>query len=126
MSSMEDLSLIDELTRVDLVEEDHTIYRSAGHEIKIRFRALSHDEAMELAEYSKKEGVTNLMYEQRMLSQALVRPKMSATQVKAWQKSSPAGEIDAVVRSVMALSGMLPDSAKEAYKSVRDESEPGE
>jgi hypothetical protein len=59
--------------------------------------------------------------EQRLLSQALVSPKVTAAQVKAWQEKSPAGEIEPVAEAVMRLSGMKADSAKEAVKTFRDE-----
>lgn len=123
MSTMDELSAIDALTKVDLPEEEYEMPRLG---ISLTLRALTHDEALALEEYGKKDDVTNAMYEQRMLSLALVWPKMTGGQVKAWQKASAAGEINGVVKVVMRLSGMGPEEAKAAYKSVSDEPESGE
>lgn len=123
MSSMDELSAIDALCRVDLPEEKHEL---PNRGLVLTLRGLSHDEGLSLEEYGKKEGITNAMYEQRMLSQAVVWPKMSAGQVKAWQKAASAGELNGVVEVVMRLSGMGKDAAKEAYKSVSGEPESGE
>lgn len=121
--SMDELSAIDALTRVDLPEEEYTIPRTG---LALTLRALTHDEALTLEEYGKKEDVTNAMYEQRMLALALMWPKMTGGQVKAWQRASPAGEINGVVKVVMRLSGMGEDAAKAAYKSVPEEPDSGE
>lgn len=126
MSNMEEASAIDALCTVDLPEETYKIVRSSGREVELVIRGLSHDEALSLQEYGQKDDVTNGMYEQRMLSQAVVWPKMTAGQVKAWQKSSAAGEISGVVGVVRRLSGMDEEAAKDAYKSVSSEPEPGE
>lgn len=125
MTGMDEASAVDALLTVDLPEEAYTISRQ-GTEIVLTLRGLTHDEALALQEYSKKDDVTNAAYEQRMLSQALLWPKMTAGQIRAWQKSSAAGEINAVVKIVMRLSGMEEDTAKSAYKSVSAESESGE
>ncbi len=125
MASMEEQSVIDALCVVDLPEETFTVTRQ-GKEHELVVRALTHDEALSLAEYSKKEDVTNAQYEQKMLALALVYPKMSTGQVKAWQKSSKAGEINGLVKLVQNLSGMGEESAKDAYKSAAGEPEPGE
>lgn len=125
MSTMEEASAIDVLATVDLPEEEHVITRQ-GREVRLIIRGLTHDEALSLQEYAKGDSVTNAMYEQRMLSQAVAWPKMSTGQVKAWQKASPAGEINDVVKIVMRLSGMEEDAAKNAYKSVSGEPSSGE
>jgi hypothetical protein len=125
MTSMEESSAIDALLTVDLPEERYTIARQ-GKEIELQIRGLTHDEALALQEYSKKDDVTNALYEQRMLTHALLWPKMTGGQIKAWQKSSAAGEINDVVKIVMRLSGMEEDAAKNAYKSVSAEPESGE
>lgn len=123
MTTMDEQSAIAAMTAVDLPEEDFPLARKG---ITLRLRGLSHDEALVLQEYSKEEGTTNAKYEQRMLSQAVVWPPMKPKDVAAWQKASPAGEIDDVMRVVLRLSGMDKDGAKNAYKSVSGGSESGE
>lgn len=123
MTTMDEKSTLDALLAVDLPEEDYPLERLG---ITLRLRGLSHDEGLTLRDYGKKDEVTTAAYEQRMLAMALVFPKMSTGQVKAWQKASPAGEIDEVMRVVARLSGMLKDSAKDAYKSVSEEPGAGE
>lgn len=123
MSTMDEQSAVVAMTTVDLPEEDFPLSR---RNITLKLRGLSHDEALELQEYSKEDGVTNAMYERRMLSKALVWPQMKPKDIAAWQKASPAGEIDDVMRVVLRLSGMDKDGAKNAYKSVSGEPEPGE
>lgn len=124
-TSMEEQSVIDALCTVDLPEKTFVVTRQ-GREHELIVRALTHDEALSLQEFAKKEDVTNAMYEQRMISAALLYPKMSTGQVKAWQKSSKAGEINELMKLVQELSGMGEDSAKNAYKSVSGEPDPGE
>ena len=125
MTGMDEAGAIAALLTVELPEETYTVSRQ-GSEVALQIRGLTHDEALALQEYSKKDDVTNAMYEQRMLTQAVLWPKMTGGQIKAWQKSSAAGEINDVVKIVMRLSGMEEDSAKNAYKSVPEESESGE
>lgn len=123
MTTMDDKAMIDALSSVDLPEKDIPLDRLG---ITIVVRALSHDEALVLKDYGQKNEVTSAQYEQRMLSMALVTPKMSTGQIKAWQKASPAGELERVTSVVVALSGMGKDSAKEAYKSTPEEPGTGE
>lgn len=59
--------------------------------------------------------------ERKNLALAMVDPPMSEAEVEAWQKSSPAGQINRVAMEVNRLSGIGRDAEKEAYKSVRDE-----
>lgn len=121
--SMDEAAAIDALSTVDLPEEDFPLERKG---ITLRLRALSHFEALEMQEFAKKPDVTNDMYEQKMLAKALVWPRMSTGQIKAWQRASAASEIDAVMRVVVRLSGLGEEAAKAAYKSVSDESDAGE
>lgn len=122
MTSMEQQAAIDALCTVALPEE---VFRVPRLNLELILRGLTHDEALALQEYSVKEKTTNAMYEQRMLSKALVWPEMTEGQIKAWQKASPAGEINDLVKVVQRLSGMDKESAKNAYKSVPDESDSG-
>lgn len=123
MTTMDEQSAIAAMTAVDLPEEDFPLPRKG---ITLKLRGLSHGEALELKEYSQKEGTTDAKYEQHMLSKAVVWPTMKPKDVASWQNASPAGEIDDVMRVVMRLSGMSREDAKDAYKSVSGGSEPGE
>lgn len=125
MSTMEESSVIDLLCTVELPEEKHEIVRN-GQTIELTIRALTHDEALQLQEYGKKDDVSNAQYEQKMLGWALLWPKMNAGQIKAWQKSSKASELAKIVEAVTKLSGMGEDEQKNAYKSDADEPEFGE
>lgn len=60
--------------------------------------------------------------EQRMVSIGLVDPKMTAEQVKAWQESSNAGELEPVTRVIQRLSGLEDGADKAAAKSDSDDS----
>lgn len=123
MSTMEEKAALDALLASSLPEEDYKIERLG---ITLRLRGMSHEEALALREFGRKDEVTTAQYEQRMLALTVLFPPMKPSDVKAWQKSSPAGEIDAVTRVIARLSGMLEDSAKEAYKSVSAEPGTGE
>lgn len=85
----------------------------------VRVRGLSR---FELLLAGKTGGDDTAAMERKMLSFAMVDPDLSEKDVEAWQKASPAGEIAPVVAAVNELSGVGRESAKEAYKSVRDES----
>jgi hypothetical protein len=57
-----------------------------------------------------------------LLSVAMVAPTLTAEEVALWQAASLSTEIESVVSSVVRLSGLEDNSAKEAYKSTGDES----
>lgn len=61
--------------------------------------------------------------ERRMLAFAMVDPEMSEGDVERWQGACPAGEIQPIVAAVNRLSGIGKDAEKEAYKSLRGESD---
>lgn len=83
----------------------------------VQVRPLSRAEALEL------QGVEMPVaeMERRLLSKALVSPKLTEDDVRAWQENSPAGEIEPIANEIARLSGMVPDSAKEAVKTFRNE-----
>ncbi len=58
--------------------------------------------------------------EQRLLSAAMVSPKLTESEVRTWQENSPAGELEPVADRILVLSGMKQESAKEAVKTFRD------
>jgi len=51
-----------------------------------------------------------------MLSLGLVDPKLTEDEVGMWQAASISSELDPVSTRIGELSGMLPDSAKQAVK----------
>lgn len=59
--------------------------------------------------------------EQKMLAMAMVDPELSVSEVAAWQRAAPAGEIQPIVMAINELSGVTKSAQKEAYKSVREE-----
>lgn len=73
----------------------------------------------------KKHPDDVLLQERFILAAAMVDPAMTEADVEAWQKASGPLEINAVALVVNRLSGVTPDAAKEAYKSLRDETGPG-
>lgn len=83
---------------------------------EVRIRALSRAEALEL------QGVELPVaeMERKLLSLALVEPKLTEAEVGEWQAASPAGELQPVVTAITRLSGLEPTAAKEAVKSFRD------
>jgi hypothetical protein len=67
-----------------------------------------------------------LAQERFILSKAMLDPgDMTEADIEAWQKASGPMEINDVAMVVNKLSGITPEAAKEAYKSLRDGSEPG-
>jgi hypothetical protein len=82
----------------------------------VRVRALTRDEALSLPDNEREK-------EAHVLALGIVEPALSVSEVKEWLRTSPAGELQAVSVRIAQLSGMLPDSAKETYKSDGDGSD---
>jgi hypothetical protein len=78
----------------------------------VRVRALSRAEAMVVSSAKGPEA-----QERRSVSLGMVDPPMSEAEVGRWARARPAGDLELVSRRIAALSGMLEDSAKAAYKS---------
>lgn len=83
----------------------------------VRIRALSREEA--LAVRDKRMPIEQL--ERKVLSAAMVDPKLTADEVAQWQAASSAGEIERVMHAILELSGMKIDDRpdKEAYQQFR-------
>lgn len=90
---------------------------------EVRVRALTRAEVLSIRKATDREdnidGVRVLALERKMLATALVAPVLSEDQVGELQRSLPAGWLEPVVQAIQELSGMLEDSHKRAYKSVR-------
>lgn len=105
----------EDLFRVRLDEDDVEIPSLNG---SVRVRALSRSEVMKIQGVELPAEVM----EQKLLSTALVDPKLSEKEVKAWQEACPALELEEVTNRIMELSGMKKESAKEAMKSFPESS----
>jgi hypothetical protein len=86
----------------------------------VRVRGLSRVEAMHVQAANGVEAT-----ERRILALGMVDPELTEAEVGQWQKASIASELEPVAQKIAELSGILPESAKETYKSVRDESGDG-
>jgi hypothetical protein len=84
----------------------------------VQVRPLSRAEALEIQGVELPAAVM----EQRLISKAMVSPKLSEEDVATWQRNSAAGEMEPIGEAIMRLSGMKPESAKDAVKTFRDES----
>lgn len=58
--------------------------------------------------------------ERRLLSLAMVEPKMTEDQVRQWQDVSPAGELEPVAEAIIRISGMDKAAGKQAYADFRE------
>lgn len=81
----------------------------------VRVRALTRGEALQIKGTNEVAKV-----EQLALSWAMVEPRMTERDVEAWQKVSPAGEIQEVFDVILRLSGMEKSAQKAAYARFRD------
>lgn len=86
----------------------------------VRVRGLSRLEVIYLQSAKGPAAV-----EQRTVALGLVDPAMTEDDVKQWQRVSAGGELNPVTERIGQLSGMMPGADKDAYKSVRDESDAG-
>lgn len=82
----------------------------AGGSVKVR--ALTRAEVLDVRGLSKDPA----KFERRLLSYAMVEPKLTEAEVKLWQENSTVTEIEDVTDKVMELSG-LKDRAERADKS---------
>jgi hypothetical protein len=84
----------------------------------VQVRPLSRTEALE----TQGLELSALEMERRLISKAMISPKLTEAEVATWQANSPAGELEPVADRILTLSGMKQESAKEAVKTFRDES----
>lgn len=59
--------------------------------------------------------------ERLIIRHGLVDPVLTDNEIKEWMEAAPSGEVDQVVTEIARLSGMLPDSEKEAVQRFPDE-----
>lgn len=82
----------------------------------VRVRPLTRGEALQVA--NKSFDAAEI--ERKIVAWGLVEPTLSEEDVKSWQDSSPAGEIQTVVDAIVRLSGMEKHAAKQAYQQFRE------
>lgn len=87
----------------------------------MRVRALNRAEVM-LLQGMARDGRDAATVERRMLSMALVDPKLTEAEIGQWQNASVAGELEPVSDKVTELSGLDDGAAKQAYKDFEDSS----
>jgi hypothetical protein len=80
-------------------------------------RPLTRSEAFDV-QTQREESV--LAAENLLISLGLVDPKMTVDEVADWAAVAPAGHLAAVSMAIGSISGMMPESRKESYKSPRE------
>lgn len=93
---------------------------------RVRVRALTRGEVMRVR--SSVKSIADAIkrtaeLEAMMLAKAMVNPSMTISDVKRWQESSAAGEMEHVIGKVQELSGLTDGAAKEAYQEFEADSE---
>lgn len=83
----------------------------------VRVRGLTRGQALQL---EGKEMDAGLM-ERRLISLAMVEPKLTEEEVEQWQNNTLAGELQAVMEAIVRLSGMEAHAGKAAYQQFRGE-----
>ncbi len=81
----------------------------------VRVRGLTRYEVMLMRKSTDTDAIGGdraLVIEQKMLSMAMLDPKLSEEEVAAWQRVSLAGELEPVVQKVQELSGILSGAPK--------------
>lgn len=81
----------------------------------VRIRALTRAEALQVR--GKSMPIDQL--EQKLLSWAMIEPKLTENEVRKWQEMSVAGELEVVTQAIAKLSGMETTSPKEAMHNFR-------
>lgn len=82
----------------------------------VRVRPLTRGEALQVAD----KPLDAAEMERKIIAWGLVEPALSEADIKAWQDSSPAGDIQTVVDAIVRLSGMEKHAAKQAYQQFRE------
>lgn len=81
----------------------------------VTVRGLSRADVLDLRKRVDEEKID---FEHGLVQAGMVDPAMSVEDVAAWQKASPAGELEAVTKKISELSGLTKEADKTAYKSV--------
>lgn len=81
----------------------------------VRVRALTRGQALQVQ--GTEMDVAEM--ERKLIAWAMVEPTLTEDEVRVWQDSSPAGELQVITDAIIRLSGMEKHAAKEAVKSFR-------
>lgn len=82
----------------------------------VRVRGLTRGEVFQAQQIKGTEAM-----ERKIVAMGMVDPAMNEDDVKTWQRSSPAGELDAVANKIQELSGLGKGAEKSGMADVRDE-----
>jgi hypothetical protein len=92
----------------------------------VHVRGLSRGEVFAMQKSRADGGIKDeAAWERRMLHLCLLDPVMTEDEVGAWQRVSPAGEMEPVGEKIRDLSGLSDGVEKAAVQSFRGESGPG-
>lgn len=103
---------LEQLLKPSLPEDRYTM--PSG--FVVRVRALTRGEVFRI-----RKGGNSLpaeIAEQKILSKAMVEPAMTEADVKAWQDTCPAGELESLMQYIGELSGLEVSSVKEQVQEV--------
>jgi hypothetical protein len=118
------MSLDKELLFKPRLAEDDVQIPGVG---SVRVRALSRSEVLLVRKATDLAGDVPapraLVLERKMIATAMVDPVLTESEVGRWQNASAAGELEPVTDAIQRLSGMLPTSAKEAYRELEADPE---
>jgi len=84
----------------------------------IRVRGLSRAEVLAVQDAAGPDA-SKQDIEAHTMAAAMIDPPMTVDEIRQWQASSPAGEMEEATRAVSELCRVGRDDAKAAYKSVR-------
>lgn len=82
----------------------------------IRIRSLSRAEVLGM----RGKDIEVVEMERRLMSAAMVDPKLTEDEVGQWQAASAAGELEPITKAIMALSGLDVEAPKQAMTTFRD------
>lgn len=95
----------------------HDTYVTLPDGERVFIRPLSRDEAISVSELRERSGTAPA--EHLLLHLGMVEPALALEEVEGWAAQvGSAADIEAVSRGIGVVSGMLPSSGKEAYKSA--------
>ena len=86
----------------------------------VTIHALTRSEAIKI---QADEMLAEVM-ECKLLALAMVEPKMTEEEIQEWQDTSPAGQMQPVVKAILHASGMVEEVTREAYDDFRGRRRP--
>jgi len=89
----------------------------------VRVRGLTRGEVFVIQKARKEGQIDVAVDERRTIALCMVEPRLTEAEVRQWQKTSPAGELEPVAAKIRELSGLAEGADKSGVPDVRDESE---